>query len=191
MLAVVRGLAVVAILALAAVAAPAGAVETGTPAWLINGSSLLEGPGAAYDVVGELGDETRVRVDRCSNLWCKVHAEGVKGWVALSNISFGQEPRGPLTGPRLNYPSGGLGEVCFYTGAHYTGDAICRHSGFVATDLLLYGRDNSFSSVTIGAGVSVTACRDRKFQSYCERIIEDQPVLQGFLEDGVSSVRIW
>jgi hypothetical protein len=190
MLAFARRIALAA-LALAAFAAPAIAVETGTPAWLINGQSLFEGPGAQYDVTGELGDETRIRVDRCAPLWCKVHAEGVKGWVALSNISFGQEPRGPLTGPRLNYPSGGPGQVCFYTGTNYTGEATCGPSGFVIRDLLTAGRDNSFSSVTIGAGVSVTACRDRKFQSYCERIVKDQPVLHGFLEDGVSSIRVW
>lgn len=187
----VRRLAIFALLALAALATPAAAAETGTPAWLINGTTLLEGPGTAYQAVGQLGDETRIHVDRCSVLWCNIHAEGVHGWVSLNNISFGQEPRGPLTGPRLNYPAGGPGTVCFYTGDNYSGTAYCNTTGFVVPDLLTYGRDNSFSSVSVEGNVSVTACRDRKFQSYCERIVESQPVLDGFLDDGVSSYRIW
>lgn len=190
MFATARRLAALAI-AFAGLVAPALALDTGSPAWLISGTTLLEGPGVAYEATGELGDETRIRVDRCSALWCQVHANGVKGWVNLGNISFGQEPRGPLTGPKLNYPSGGSGQVCFYTGANYTGEAICNGTGFVVTDLLLYGRDNTFSSVTVGDGVSVTACRDRKFKSYCERIVVDQPQLQGFLGNGVSSYRVW
>ncbi len=181
-------LVVLALLAFAAFASPAAAIETGTPAWLINASQLKDGPGSAYKVTGELGDETRIRVDRCSGLWCKIHAEGVRGWVSLSNVTFGQEPRGPLTGPRLNYPTGGT--VCFYTGKNYTGTGYCNGSGFVVHDLMLSGLDNTFSSVQVNGG-SVTACRDRKFQSYCERIIESQPVLDGFLDDGVSSYRIW
>lgn len=179
-----------AILALAAFAAPVAAAETGTPAWLINGATLLEGPGGAYRVTGELPEETRIRVDRCQRLWCSIHAEGQRGWVALSNVSFGQHPRGPLTGPRLDYPSGG-GTVCFYTGENYTGTAYCNGSGFVVPDLLLYGIDNSFSSVSIEGSASVTACRDRDFQSYCERIIESQASLDGFLNNALSSYRIW
>ncbi|RYE88300.1 MAG: hypothetical protein EOP19_01825 [Hyphomicrobiales bacterium] len=186
----VRRFAILVLVALAALATPAVAAETGTPAWLINGTTLLEGPGGAYQPTGELGDETRIRVDRCSGPWCKIHAQGVRGWVSLYNISFGQEPRGPLTGPRLNYPSGN-GTVCFYTGRNYSGTAYCNNSGFVVPDALLAGVDNSFSSVSIEGSASVTACRDRKFQSYCERIIESQPALHGFLDNNVSSYRIW
>jgi hypothetical protein len=184
----VRRFAALLLVALATLITPALAAETGTPAWLINGSNLKEGPGSAYDIVGELDDETRIRVDRCSVTWCQIHAAGLRGWVSLYNISFGQEPRGPLTGPRLNYPSGGT--VCFYTGHNYTGTAVCNGPGYVMTDLLLVELDNTFSSVQVDGG-SVTACRDRKFQSYCERIIESQPVLNGFLDDGLSSYRIW
>jgi hypothetical protein len=114
----------------------------------------------------------------------------VKGWVGIHKISFGQEPRGPLTGPRLNYPSGN-GTVCFYTGQNYSGTAVCNGSGFVMTDLKLVDLDNTFSSVTVEGAASVTACRDRKFTSYCERIVESQPVLNGFLDDGLTSYRIW
>ena len=38
---------------------------------------------------------------------------------------------------------------------------------------------------------SVTACRDRHFTSYCERINESQPVLHGFLARRISSFHVW
>lgn len=179
-----------AVLALAALALPAAAADTGSPAWLINGSVLLEGPGSAYRVTGELGDGTRISVDRCSELWCRIHAGHQRGWVSLDDVEFGHFPRTSITGIGLNYPSGG-GTVCFYTGRNYTGTAYCNSSGFVVPDLLLYGIDNSFSSVSIEGSASVTACRDRDFQSYCERIIESQPSLHGFLNNALSSYRIY
>ena len=40
-------------------------------------------------------------------------------------------------------------------------------------------------------GGSVTLCRDRDFSSYCERIVEDQAVIHGFLDNNVSSYRVW
>lgn len=174
--------------ALGALCLPAAAVETGTPAWLINGQPLYQGPGHAYQVTGELGDETRIRVDRCDPLWCQVHAEGQRGWVARANISFGQHPRGPLTGPRLNYPSGAV--VCLYSGTNYSGSEACVKPGMVVHDLLLFGVDNSIASVRTNGG-SVTLCRDRNFESYCERIVEDTPALHGFLRHNVSSYRVW
>lgn len=186
MLAICR-LAVFALLAFA-FAGPATAVETGTPAWLTHDVNLKEGPGRNYDNVGELPGKIRIRVDRCSRDWCQIRAEGAKGWVRLHSVSFGQEPS--LVGPKLNYPSG-LGTVCFYTGHNYTGSAVCNDSGFVMTDLLLVDLDNTFSSVTVEGAASVTACRDRHFTSYCERIIKSQPVLNGFLDDALSSYHVW
>ena len=62
--------------------------------------------------------------------------------------------------------------------------------GTVVHDLLLFDADNRFSSVEVNGG-SVTLCRDRDFSSYCERVVEDQPVLHGFLDNNVSSYRVW
>lgn len=179
---------IAALAALLALVLPAAAIDTGTRAWLIDGQSLFEGPGAAYRVVGELGGETRIQVDRCTYQWCRIHAKGQRGWVDRDNISFGQEPRGPLTGPRLNYGSGDV--ICLYSGHNYTGDSLCSKPGTVVHDLLLYGEDNHYSSVRVGSG-SVTLCRDREFTSYCERIVKDQPALHGFLDNNVSSYRVW
>ena len=127
-------------LALALFTLPAQALETGTAAWLIKGQSLFEGPGPAYEVVGELAGETSIRVDRCTYRWCRVRAGGERGWVARDNVSFGQHPRGPFTGPRLDYPSGGT--VCFYEGRNFSGDGVCAPAGTVVHDLLLLGFDN-------------------------------------------------
>lgn len=167
---------------------PAVAVETGTPAWLVNGQSLHQGPGHQYAVVGELGDETRIRVDRCTYRWCLIRAEGERGWASRDAITYGQEPRGPLTGPRLNYGSGAT--VCLYEGRNFSGDHVCAKPGTVVRDLLLFGADNRISSVRVNGG-SVTLCRDRDFTSYCERIVEDQPAIHGFLDNNVSSYRVW
>jgi hypothetical protein len=183
-----RHLTTIVLLAFAAFATPAAAIETGTPAWLIHGQVLRAGPGAAYDVTGELGDEARIRVDRCTYRWCQVHAGGARGWVSRDNVSFGQHPRGPLTGPRLDYPSGGT--VCFHSGRNFTGDHLCATAGTVVHDLLLFGIDNRFASISIEGSGSVTVCRDRDFSSYCERIVESKPVLPGFLENAISSYRV-
>jgi uncharacterized protein YraI len=177
-----------ALLALCAFAAPAAAVETGTPAWLIKGQSLMEGPGHAYNVVGSLGDETRIRVDRCTYQWCLVRAEGQRGWASRDDIVYGQEPKRWLTGPRLNYGSGET--VCFYEGRNFSGNRTCAKPGTVVKDLLLYGEDNRISSIEVNGG-SVTVCRDRDFSNYCERIVEDKASIHGFLDNHVSSYRVW
>lgn len=174
--------------ALAALCLPAAAVEVGSPAWLINAETLMEGPGSMYRTVGEIGDETAIRVDRCTYRWCLVHAGHQNGWVSRDNISFGLEPRGPLTGPKLDYPTGGT--VCFYSGANYTGEELCLKPGMVVPDLLRSGRDNRYVSVMTNGG-SATVCRDRHFANYCERIVEDTPSLHGFLARNVSSIRVW
>lgn len=170
-------------------AAPAAmAIETGTPAWLIDAQILRQGPGIAYQATGELAGETRIRVDRCTYRWCQIRALGQRGWVSRDNVSFGRHPRGPFSGPRLDYPSGGT--VCFYEGRHFSGDYVCAEPGTVVHDLLLFGRDNLYSSVKILGSGSVTVCRDRDFASYCERIVDSQPVLDRFLDNAVSSYRV-
>ncbi len=169
----------------------ATAVETGTPAWTTAPMTLLEGPGPAYLAVGEVEGEVRVYVERCQKLFCQIRAGGDRGWVSTQYLSFGQEPRGPFTGPRLGYNTGGPGTACLYEGANFTGAAICGESGFVVRDLLLYRQDNRYSSISIEGNVSVTLCRDRNFQSYCERINESEANLPGFLNNGVSSLRVY
>ena len=172
-------------------AGAASALETGTPAWTTKAVTLQNGPGPAYDFVGDVEGEQRIYVERCSGLWCQIRAGHARGWTSKQYISFGQEPRGPFTGPRLDYNSGGPGTVCLYEGSGYTGRSICGGSGFVVRDLLLHREDNIYSSVAIEGNVSVTLCRDRHFKSYCERYNESAPTLDGFLNNAVTSMRVY
>lgn len=169
----------------------AQALETGTPAWTTRAVTLLEGPGAAYDPVGDVAAETRIYIERCTELWCRVRSGGLRGWADTAALTFGQDPNPPLSGPRLDYKSGGPGTVCLYEGHGFTGASICGSTGYVIRDLLLYRADNRFSSVSIEGNVSVTLCRDREFRSHCERINESQSALDGFLDNAVSSVRVY
>lgn len=169
----------------------ATATLAGTPAWSNVALVLREGPGDAYDITGEIAGEIRIVVDRCSNRWCKIRAEGERGWVPIDHVSFGQAPGGPFSGPKLNYPAGGPGLVCFYEGANFTGGRICAESGTVVRDLLLLDRDNRVASISVEGNVSALVCRDFNFHSYCERIIESKPRLPRFLYRAVSSYRIY
>jgi hypothetical protein len=113
-----------------------------------------------------------------------------RGWAQISKLSFGLSSADPFSGPRLNYGYGG-GEVCFFEGRNYTGASLCVGSGRVFNDLLLYHLDNRFSSVTVSGSASAAVCRDSDFQSYCTRIIKSEPVLNRYLNDAVSSIRIY
>ena len=179
-----------AVFLLGATAAQAGALVYGTAAWTNKDLSLREGPGNRYDVIGGVTGEIRIRVERCTRRWCYIRGDEGSGWVTIDHLSFGQAPGYFLDGPKLHYPSGGAGQVCFYSGKHYTGTAYCGRAGNVVADLVVYELDNHFASVSISGGVSVTVCRDRNFSSYCERVIESQPVLDRFLVNNVSSYRV-
>ena len=168
----------------------ASAVQTGTPAWTIVPLTLFEGPGKAYNITGDVGASERVFVDRCSRDWCQIRARHQRGWVSLFALSFGQSST-PWPFARLNLKGGGPGLVCLYEGRNFTGEAMCAESGFFSKDLLLLNRDNRFSSVTIEGDVSVLLCRDRDFKSYCVRVNETTPRLHGFLDNNVTSVKVY
>lgn len=171
-------------------ALPALAVETGTPAWTIHDLTVYEGPGLEYDVVGDVSGDLQLRVDRCTYRWCRILTGSLSGWVSRDALSFGRHPRGPFTGPRLDYKYGGPGLACLYEGPNYSGDYVCLPSGTYRRDLLLYDADNRYSSVAIEGNVSITVCRDRDYSSYCERINASEPRLPVLLDNSVSSFRI-
>lgn len=172
-------------------ALPAAALQTGSPAWTLKAQLLFEGPGTAYDVTGEVQAEARVYVDRCSKDWCQIHVGGQRGWVSLYALTFGQRPQPPFSGPRLHLKGGGPGTVCLFEGRNFTGEALCAGPGYVVRDLLLLHKDNRYSSVSIEGDVSVLLCRDRDFKSYCVRVNESQARLHGFLDNGVTSLRVY
>ncbi len=175
---------------------PVGAVQpTGSAAWTTDGwtnfdGQLYSGPGTRYDVTGTVAAGIRVRVDRCSKLWCQIHTGHLRGWLPLYNLSFGQHPDGWFAGPRFPTKAGG-GTVCFYTGGGFTGASFCASSGHVYQDLALIGEDNAFASARIEGSASALVCRDRGFRSYCKIIDLDTRHLEGLLDHAISSIRIY
>lgn len=183
-----------ALLALALAAATpalAGGPGYGTPAFSTTALTLFEGPGAAYDTTGAIETDQDVLVYRCTMLWCLVGKGHERGWASIDHLNFGLSPAPAFSGPRLNYASGGPGQVCLFEGHNYTGASICAGAGRVFNDLLLYRLDNRFSSVSVEGNVSVALCRDRDFQSYCERVTTSQPRLDKFLDNHLSAVRVY
>ncbi len=162
----------------------------GTAAWLLNDAPMVAGPGDQYKSVGTGAAGALVSVERCTHAYCMVDFEGRIGWVVLSNLSFGLEARGPWTGTHFNQKRGG-GSACLYTGPNYTGDYLCRDSGFVVTDFARTGLDNLFMSVTVKGDASILVCRDLNFTSYCETLTGDTPMLNRFLLRNVSSIHIY
>lgn len=69
-----------------------GTADISTPAWVNHDLPLYVGPGKQYDVRGVLPGGLRVSVDRCSQLWCRIHFAREHGYVFLYSLSFGQGP---------------------------------------------------------------------------------------------------
>ncbi|WP_108396588.1 peptidase inhibitor family I36 protein [Devosia submarina] len=173
-------------------AAPALAYsESGTHAWSTRPLVLSSGPGTAYHTTGEIPENAAIKVLRCQRLWCLVDGPGGRGWTSKDRIAFGKTPTDWPGGINPDYPAGGPGEVCFYSGTNYTGFRFCAETGRVVQDFALLNLDNQFQSVELIGNVSVAACRDRFFQSYCERIIVSQPVLDQYLRRNLTSVRVY
>ncbi len=88
-------------------ALPATAVQPkGSAAWTTDGWAsydgiLYSGPGTNYRVTGKVVAGVRIRVDRCSGLWCEIRAGRAHGWFPLYDISFGQHPGGWFMSPRV------------------------------------------------------------------------------------------
>lgn len=187
--------AAAAVLLLAA--APAAAVQpAGSAGWTTDGwtnfdGTVYSGPGPRYDTVGNVAGGIRIRVDRCTQRWCQFHTASVRGWISLDNVSFGQKPDGWFAGPKFPTQRGGAGSVCFYSGRNFTGASLCAGSGHLWDDLALIGFDNQISSVEVGPGVSALVCRDRNFRSYCEVVDVSKGHINGLLDNGVSSIRIY
>lgn len=163
----------------------------GTSALVKSAGGLFHGPGINYTSTGAVEAESEITVERCLSYWCKVSTTTSAGWMERAKISFGQHARGAMSGPKFTRKSGGPGEVCLYTGKQFSGQSLCRGSGFVIQDLSRSSLDNRFSSVTVSGDVSVMVCRDFFFSSFCEHVTTDTAVLPPLLKGEVSSIRIY
>jgi uncharacterized protein YraI len=180
-----------ALIAVSFIAAAMPGAYAGSLAQTIKPITLRLGPGLKYPTASDLPKEIEVDVQRCQNRWCLLENNNQRGWASIDDITFGVEPRGWWTGPKTEQVSGGSGTVCFYTGENFTGEATCSKTGMVVPDLALLGLDNRFASVSVEGTISVHVCREFNFGSYCETIAADQPVLNRFLKNAVSSYRVW
>jgi hypothetical protein len=165
--------------------------ESGSHGWSRETLELRSGPGTQYDVVGEIPGEVAIKVLRCQKLWCNVDGPGGRGWTSNVAIDFGKDPDWPWFDPDTEYQDLAGGSMCFYSGTHFTGRSFCAGTGDVFLDLALWGWDNQISSVEVITPTSAALCRDRSFQSYCERIVESQPVLDPYLRQNLSSIRVY
>jgi hypothetical protein len=184
-------LATAAILALLAAAPVSALSESGSHGWSREALVLHSGPGDYYDVTGQIPGEVAIKVLRCQRLWCNVDGPGGRGWTRNGAIDFGKDPRWPFLDPDAEVLDLAGGVMCFYTGTNFTGQSFCADTGDVFTDLALWGWDNQISSIQVVTPTSAAICRDRGFQSYCERIVESQPVLNQYLRRNLSSIRVY
>lgn len=182
----------IALLMLVLPASPSfAASESGSHGWARKTLTLAKGPGAQYDLTGgQIAEDSPIKVLRCQRLWCLVDGPGGRGWADLAAISFGKDSSWPNFDRDRVYKDLANGSMCFYEGTNYTGRSFCASTGQVFADLALWGWDNKISSIRV-EGTSAAICRDRGFQSYCERITESQPSLHQYLRKNLSSIRVY
>ena len=173
-------------------AAPSMALsESGSLGWSREALTLRSGPGSNYDIVGQIPGRAEIKILRCQKLWCNVDGPGGRGWTTNGAIDFGKDPYWPILDADALRPDLSGGSMCFYTGTNYTGQYFCADTGDVFNDLALWGWDNQISSIQVITPTSAAICRDRSFQSYCERITESQPALDPYLRKNLSSIRVY
>lgn len=180
-----------ALIGLAAPVSSYSASEAGSHAWSRDTLVLRSGPGDHYPVTGEIAGEHAIKILRCQKIWCVVDGPGGRGWTRNGAVDFGKDPNWPLLDADNVWPDQANGSICFYDGAHYTGRSFCANTGEVFIDLATWGWDNRIRSIQVLTPTSAALCRDRNFQSYCERIVESQPLLDPFLSRNLSSIRIY
>ncbi|NGP18197.1 peptidase inhibitor family I36 protein [Devosia aurantiaca] len=165
--------------------------ESGSHGWSRAPLTLHSGPGSEYAIVGEIPGKVEIKILRCQKLWCNVDGPGGRGWTTNGAIDFGKDPYWPILDPDAPQRDLAGGAMCFYTGTNYTGQYFCADTGDVFQDLALWGWDNQISSIQVVTPTSAAICRDRFFQSYCERIVESQPAIDPYLRKNLSSIRVY
>jgi len=178
-------------LAASAILPSQAASEAGSHGWSRETLVLRNGPGDHYGVVGEIPAEVAIKILRCQKIWCNVDGPGGRGWTYLGSVDFGKDPYWPILDPDNVWPDVEGGSMCFYDGANYTGNSFCANTGQVFLDLATLGWDNRIRSIEVTVPTSAAICRDRNLQSYCERVITSQPVLDPFLARNLSSIRVY
>lgn len=100
------------------------------------------------------------------------------------NGSITVSPPGPSTPAS---PAPGPGQVCFYTGANYTGTAYC--TGPTTLNALGPAYNDKFSSLRINGSLNARLCRDNNLSGFCNNFTSDTN-LGGFLNNQASSLKV-
>jgi hypothetical protein len=176
--------------------------------------NVRSGPGTSFEVVDRLSPGEDVDVLGCRAGWCYITHPGPDGYVSSSYVrrtgggtSFGSNfnlsfnfPQGSISigdggisigvGPdRPTRPGSGSlpGDVCFYSGAGYTGSRFCMDEG----DMTPYvgGQwNNRISSIRNPGGLRVTVCDDAGYDD-C-RTYRTSARSLGDYNNVISSIRI-
>lgn len=173
--------------------------------------NVRSGPGTSYRVLDTLRAGEVVDVLGCRSGWCYVEKDGPDGYVSANYLRRGSsgatfEPEFNLS---FNFPSGGgisigsggvsigIGsgpgrpsdddEVCFFTGANYTGRSFCMEAGDRTARLRASWNDN-ISSIRNPDRLRVTVCMDTNYRD-CRTYTTSTRWL-GPLDNEISSIRV-
>ena len=103
------------------------------------------------------------------------------------SISCGDAPPPAVPpAPAPPVPAPVAAEACFYKGNNYSSTKICRVDG-VSRPNLVGGWNNSISSLSLTGGVKVKVCQGSNFTGLCDVYSSDKAVLNGALNNKISS----
>lgn len=187
------------------------------PATATGAVNVRTGPSTSYAIVDQLYAGENVEVTQCQSGWCYVQHSGPDGWVSGNYLSIANQPQ-PQPQPQPNDPDCNFGlqvgpggpnfsincgngnptpppapvtpKVCFHSGNNYSGNSFCVNAGSGNSNLGGYWNDR-ISSVQVQSGASVQVCRNSGFGGFCQTYSSSVPVLNGFLNNQISSYQTY
>ena len=192
-----------------------GMAASATEATATTALNVRTGPNAGFPVVDTLTPGEVVDVTECqSNGWCYITHSGPDGWVSSTYLSAGPsagtaEPNcsfrlvfGPGGTPRFEvvcgdgpFPGPGPGPIvatnraCFFDGPNFTGASFCRQVG-VYNNLPPISNDR-ITSVRLHGNAKARLCVNPNMGPFCRDIVTSEGNLGGFLNNKVSSLRVY
>lgn len=173
--------------------------------------NVRSGPGTGYAVVDTLHAGEVVTMSNCQpNNWCYITHPGPDGWVSGSYLAPTTLPGSDCTF-QLTFGSGGPSfsivcgdgpvlpggtppppsgpHACFYDGPNYTGDSFCRNLGLYNS--LPAAANDRITSVRVFNGAKVRLCENTNMGPFCRDVTGNENQLGGFLNNKVSSLRVY
>ena len=174
--------------------------------------NVRSGPGAGFAIVDTLARGEVVDMTECqTNGWCYITHPGPDGWVNSRYLtapagaaSPGPNCRFELTigsdGPRFaivcgDGPGASPGSIlagnraCFYADANYSGARFCRGVGIINN--LPPAANDRMSSVRLYGTARARLCVNPNLGGFCRTLTSSEAQLGPWLNDRVSSVRVF